>query len=47
MWDRFTLIGPGTFWLGNGPNATDYVSMGRYSRTKSCKSAATPVNAGW
>jgi hypothetical protein len=28
MWDRFTLIGPGTFWLGNGPNATSYISMG-------------------
>lgn len=25
---RFTCVGPGTFWMGNGPGATEYVKLG-------------------
>ena len=28
MWDRFVLIGPGTFTMGNGPGSSEYVTMG-------------------
>jgi len=28
MYDRFTLFGPGTFNIGNGPNATEFVTVG-------------------
>lgn len=28
MWDRYTLFGPGTFKIGNGPNTTDFVEFG-------------------
>lgn len=28
MFDRWTLFGPGTFNLGNGPNATEFVTVG-------------------
>lgn len=28
MWDRYTLFGPGTFKIGNGPKTTDFVEFG-------------------
>jgi hypothetical protein len=28
MFDRWTLVGPGVFNLGNGPNATEFVTVG-------------------
>lgn len=29
MWDRFTCIGPGNFYFGNGPSSTELVKFGK------------------
>lgn len=46
MWDRYTLYGPGTFYIGSGPGSTDYVKFGPLERGQVVQIRSDPRKRG-
>lgn len=46
MWDRYTLHGPGTFYIGAGPGSTDKVKYGPLERGQVVQLRADPRKRG-
>jgi hypothetical protein len=46
MWDRYTLHGPGTFYIGSGPSSTDMVKFGQLERGQVVQLRADPRKRG-
>lgn len=46
MWDRYTLHGPGTFYIGSGPGSTDYVKYGPLERGQVVQLRTDPRKRG-
>jgi hypothetical protein len=46
MWDRYTLHGPGTFYIGSGPGSTDMVKYGPLERGQVVQLRTDPRKRG-
>lgn len=46
MWDRYTLHGPGTFFIGSGPGSTDMVKYGPLERGQVVQLRTDPRKRG-
>lgn len=46
MWDRYTLYGPGTFYIASGPGSVEYVKFGPLERNQVVQLRSDPRKRG-